>query len=102
VAWTSHLPQAAATALALALDAAGLPRRELGPGGRDTTRLAGSSPEMWSAICLDNAALLEEAIGGLEAQIAKLRGAIEARDGRALREIFGEARRWADEEQALR
>ena len=102
VAWTSHLPQVAATALALTLDAARLPRRELGPGGRDTTRLAGSSPGMWSAICLDNAALVEGALAGFEAQIARIRRALEARDREALHEIFSEARRWADEEQPLR
>jgi prephenate dehydrogenase len=102
VAWMSHLPQVASTALALSLDAAGLPRRELGPGGRDTTRLAGSSPEMWSAICLDNAALVEEALAGFQAQIARMRNAIAARDADRLREIFEEAQQWADEEQPLR
>ena len=102
VAWTSHLPQVAATALALALDAAGLARRELGPGGRDTTRLAGSSPEMWSAICLDNAALVQGALAGFEAQLARMRRAIEARDPDELRDIFADARQWAEEEQAPR
>lgn len=102
VAWTSHLPQAAATALALALDAAGHPRRELGPGGRDTTRLAGSSPEMWSAICIDNASLVEGALAGFEAQLARMRRAIETRDRDALQKIFLEARQWAEEEQQPR
>nr|MDQ3309037.1 prephenate dehydrogenase [Gemmatimonadota bacterium] len=53
LAWTSHLPQAVSTALALALGGAGIERRELGPGGRDMTRLAGSSPELWTDIALD-------------------------------------------------
>ena len=47
MAWVSHLPQLVANALAGALDAAGFQPGDLGPGGRDMTRLAGSSPEMW-------------------------------------------------------
>src|SRR5262249_22263985 len=46
LAWTSHLPHLVSAALALALRDAGVKRDELGPGGRDITRLAGSSPEM--------------------------------------------------------
>ncbi len=47
MAWVSHLPQLLANALAGALDAAGYQPEELGPGGQDMTRLAGSNPEMW-------------------------------------------------------
>jgi prephenate dehydrogenase len=43
----SHLPQLASTALADAMAGAGLAAAALGPGGRDATRLAGSSPTMW-------------------------------------------------------
>ena len=43
----SHLPQLAATALAGVLSEAGVPPGALGPGGRDMTRLAASSPTMW-------------------------------------------------------
>jgi prephenate dehydrogenase len=102
VTWTSHLPQVAATALALALDDAGEPRRELGPGGRDTTRLAASSADMWTAICVDNADLLEGALAAFERQVQRLRKAIDARDGEVLRELFEEARDWAEEEPVQR
>src|SRR4029079_4124003 len=54
VAWSSHLPHLVSMALGLALDGAGVERESLGPGGRDATRLAGSSPEMWTAIAADN------------------------------------------------
>lgn len=47
MALVSHLPQVASTALADAMVAAGLPVTALGPGGRDVTRLAASSPPMW-------------------------------------------------------
>lgn len=47
MAQVSHLPQLVATALADALADAGVDVGALGPGGRDATRLAGSSPRMW-------------------------------------------------------
>ena len=47
MAWTSHLPQLLAGALAAVLHDQGITRDQLGPGGRGMTRLAGSSPAMW-------------------------------------------------------
>ncbi len=47
MAWVSHLPQLVSNALAGALHAAGIQPGQLGPGARQMTRLAGSSPEMW-------------------------------------------------------
>jgi len=47
MAHVSHLPQVVSTALADTLAGAGVAATYLGPGGRDTTRLAGSSPAMW-------------------------------------------------------
>jgi len=97
MAWTSHLPQVAATSLALALAGSGHFRRELGPGGRDMTRLAGSSAEMWSAICLDNAEPLDAALAAFEAAIGRMRRAVAARDERALRTLFEAGRTWTQE-----
>src|SRR5437588_1582046 len=70
VAYSSHLMQSVATALALTLDDAGVARTDLGPGGRDSTRLAGGSVEMWTAIARDNADALVPAIRTLEAHLA--------------------------------
>jgi hypothetical protein len=64
LAWTSHLPQAASTALALALAGAGIRPGDLGPGGRDMTRLAASSPSLWTGIALDNGGFLVEGLDG--------------------------------------
>src|SRR5690606_16754305 len=100
--WTSHLPQVAATALALTLQSAGLPRRELGPGGQDTTRLAASSPQMWSAICVDNAAPLEAVLASFAAEVRRLQDAVGARDVDALRTLFAIAREWAEQEHLPR
>ena len=72
VAWASHLPQLASTALASVLqeraqDAATV----AGPGLLDMTRLAMSSWELWSDIFATN----EEAVGeALDCYIEKLQG----------------------------
>ena len=54
LAWTSHLPQAVAYALARSLARHGQAGVSYGSGARDTTRLAGSNPDMWVDILLYN------------------------------------------------
>jgi prephenate dehydrogenase len=98
LAWTSHLPHMVSASLALALARAGVDRGYLGPGGRDVTRLAGSSPEMWTAIALDNAPALEAAMAETEREIASLRAAIKRADREELNERLAAARRWAQRE----
>jgi prephenate dehydrogenase len=97
LAWTSHLPHMVSTSLALALARAGVERANLGPGGRDVTRLAGSSPEMWTAIALENAPALEAALRQMERELATLRSVIKRADPGELRARFLAARTWFDE-----
>jgi prephenate dehydrogenase len=94
LAWTSHLPHMISASLALALARAGVDRGYLGPGGRDVTRLAGSSPEMWTAIALDNAPALEAAMEETEREIANLRAAIKRADREEVSERLSAARKW--------
>jgi prephenate dehydrogenase len=94
MAWTSHLPQVVSSALGGALAGQGVARAELGPGGRDVTRLAGSSPEMWADILLDNADALLPALATLEAQVGSLRDAVEAGNRARLLRLLAEARGW--------
>jgi prephenate dehydrogenase len=94
LAWTSHLPQLASTALALALRAEGLTPEDLGPGGRDLTRLAASSPELWSGVCLENADLIEPALLALEARLRALRERLTGRDAPGIRALLEEGREW--------
>ena len=55
LAWTSHLPQAVASALAYTLArSSDLTGASWGPGARDTTRLAASNAELWTEILLLN------------------------------------------------
>lgn len=94
LARTSHLPQAVSTALALSLAQSGTPRAELGPGGRDVTRLAGSDPGMWADILIDNADALTPALAMMAARLAGIQRAMTTRDRDELQRLFAEARAW--------
>ncbi|HEY0022379.1 MAG TPA: prephenate dehydrogenase/arogenate dehydrogenase family protein [Longimicrobium sp.] len=94
LAWTSHLPQAASTALSRALAAAGIARSDLGPGGRDVTRLAGSSPEVWADILADNADEVLPALDALEVEMRGLRQAVASGDRDRLRQFLASGREW--------
>ncbi len=99
LAWTSHLPQAVAYALAKALADRGFGGVSYGTGARDTTRLAGSSPEMWLDIMLQNRDPLMEALSSVESGVATLRHLIETGDRQGLAqylEIAREFRRGID------
>jgi prephenate dehydrogenase len=80
LAWTSHLPQVVSSALAAVLQAHGFGRDDLGPGGRDMTRLAGSSPVLWADILRDNRANVVDALAAFEAQVAAARRTIAEGD----------------------
>ena len=94
LAWTSHLPQFIATLAAAVLDRQEIGRAALGQGGRDVTRLAGSSSELWSAIALDNADNLGLALGSLQTELSLLQSALTRRDERTVRDLLERASRW--------
>jgi prephenate dehydrogenase len=94
LAWTSHLPHMIAVVLGLTLGEGGVARDDLGPGGRDMTRIAGSSPDMWTAIAVDNAEAIDTALAVAEREISALREEIGRRDASALHARFNAARRW--------
>ncbi len=96
MAWASHLPQLLAGALAATLAEAGLERSDLGPGGRDMTRLAASSPEMWLPLIAGAAAEDAMALRALEARLTRLRAAVEGARRRELAEWIEEGRRWVE------
>lgn len=58
-------------------------------GFRDFTRIAASNPEMWRDISLANRDALLEELRCYQAALEKMRGALEAKDGRELEEMFG-------------
>jgi prephenate dehydrogenase len=80
LAWTSHLPQAVACALAKVLGDQGLSGVSFGSGARDTTRLAGSAPEMWSDILLLNRDAVGPALERAQAGLSELRALLATGD----------------------
>jgi prephenate dehydrogenase len=90
LAWTSHLPQAVASALAAALAERGLQGVSYGPGGRDTTRLAASDPALWTDILLQNREAVRGALAAMGGSLARLAALVEAQDAAALRDFLGQ------------
>ncbi len=95
MAWVSHLPHLLSSTLALTLRDAGIARVELGPGGRDMTRLAGSSPEMWSAIAQENAGAIDAAISAFEKRLSELRVAVNTGDVESFKTKFTRGSEWS-------
>jgi prephenate dehydrogenase len=97
VAMVSHLPQVASTALMglAAAEEAGEPEiLLLAAGGfRDLTRLAASSPHLWSDILLANGEAIVRAIDLYVERLSGLRSMIEAGDAGQVESAFGEAKR---------
>jgi prephenate dehydrogenase len=94
-ALVSHLPHVAAFGLVNAVADAGSERRALAyaaGGFRDGTRVAASSPEMWTDIFLANRDPLLEAIDGFTAACTRLRDAIETHDRDTLETELARAR----------
>jgi len=79
VAFTSHLPQLASTALAAALAASIDPsqaRLVAGPGLQDTTRLALSSYDIWADILQTNHSLVAQAMDLYIAKMQEMRASL--------------------------
>lgn len=94
MAWISHLPQVVATALASVLGDEGFSPADLGPGGRDMTRLAGSSPDMWTAIAAANSGNVQAAVEQLQQRLSYFQNALDEPDPDALASFFRNGRSW--------
>ena len=62
-----------------------------GAGFRDFTRIARSSPAMWSDICVSNRVAIGDQLREHRRLLEKLQRAIDAADGEALRDVFVQA-----------
>jgi prephenate dehydrogenase len=81
VAFTSHLPQLAATALAaIVAERAGDRLAVAGPGLADTTRLALSPYELWRDILATNAPFIDQALSAYIAKLEHLRENLRTRE----------------------
>jgi prephenate dehydrogenase len=65
-------------------------------GFRDFTRIAGSNPEMWRDIALNNREALLRELNTYELHVAALKKALEANDGDALQNLMTRARHARD------
>lgn len=93
-AMVSHLPHV--LAFALVKDIADHPNASqllqfAASGFRDFSRIAGSHPEMWRDISLDNQQALLSAITTYQATLGQMKTLIEQGDGNALEQVFKEA-----------
>ncbi len=97
LAYVSHLPQLAASALMQVVGTAvGREGLALAGGGlADTTRLASSPADIWRDIAGSNADEIAPAIDALIAVLASLRD--DLRDGGRLEALFADAARWRDQ-----
>ncbi len=91
LAWTSHLPQAVAYALARVLADRGLAPSAFGTGARDSTRLAASSPDLWIDIFLQNRDAVIAALDDAGATMDRLRALVGRGDETGLRALIAPA-----------
>ena len=96
MAWVSHLPQLVANALAGALDAAGYSRDELGPGGRDMTRLAGSNPEIWRDLLEASAPVTGTGLTSVSNALNILADLLARREVDRIAEFMARTRSWKE------
>ena len=94
LALSSHVPQVVASLLAHFL-AAHLPAgAELGPGAKDTTRLAASDPQLWTEVLLLNREQVLPALRALEEPLGALERALEVGDAAAVRGWLARPSEW--------
>ncbi len=90
LAYISHLPHLAAFSLMRVVPEDFLPHASAGL--RDTTRIAGSSPKMWTDICLSNYRPVLKALDETVKNLSEMRKAIVDKDEQALLTYFNQAR----------
>jgi prephenate dehydrogenase len=94
VAFASHLPQLAATALMGAVAQVQAPaalRSLVASGFRDTTRIAASEPDLWVDICATNSPSIVAALDALSQRITLLRELVATGDREGLHQVLKEA-----------
>jgi prephenate dehydrogenase len=99
MAWVSHLPQLVANALAGALDSAGYSPSDLGPGGRDMTRLAGSNPNLWKDLLEESAPVTGVGLTSVARALNVLGDLLARREVNKIAEFMERTRRWREEQK---
>ncbi len=94
MALVSHLPQVVASALGAELARRDVAVEALGPGGRDTTRLAASSPGMWMDLFRHAPAELAQGLRGVSTTLERAAAALEAGRADELEGLMRQSRAW--------
>ncbi len=92
MSWCSHLPQLVSNALARVLEESGHAPSDLGTGGADMVRLAGSSPEMWLPLLARSEA--GAALRDIARAARELADALDRRDLEAIEDWMRSTRAW--------
>ena len=90
----SHLPQLLANALGAELARRSVTPPDLGPGGRDMTRLAASNPEMWHDLLRYPSRDLIESLRGVSDTAGQIASALERADVDAVARLMRETMTW--------
>lgn len=94
MAAVSHVPQLLASALASVLARAQVAASDLGPGGRDMTRLAGSSWSMWAPLISATPERTTQLLEQIVNELSMVRSAIEHREVTGLKALWNRAGEW--------
>lgn len=94
MAWVSHLPQLVSAVLADTLREADVSATELGPGGRDTTRLAGSDPGLWRDILAHGDGTVVGALRRVARGLGEQADALESGDADLAATLLERTRGW--------
>jgi len=94
MARASHLPQLASNALATVMAEAGIEPGQLGPGGRDATRLAASGPGLWRDLFEHASPELAVGLHALAETAERIASLLESGDLDGLEELMQSTRAW--------
>jgi len=94
LALTSHLPHLVAAALASVVPATLHPLAAT--GYRDTTRVAGGNPGLWTAIFQHNRSAMLDAIGQMQDRLRDFKAALISQDWPAIEALLAEGKRNRD------
>ena len=92
--WASHLPQVISNVVAHAMAEEGLRVEDLGPGGRDLTRLAESSPEVWTGLLDEASDENMRAIESVRTGLDAVRVALSERSSEDIAQLMRATREW--------
>jgi len=92
----SHLPQLTSNSLAAALDGADIGHGDLGPGGRDMTRLAASNADMWAPLFEEAHPDLVASLRTMAANFQSLADDLERGDVEGIVSLMKQTQSWRD------